>query len=150
VLDLAFRPHPVAVVHGVAAGPAGVYAALGGQGGRAIGYGFDGAQRWILTTDGDVQAVAVLGANVYLGGHFDNVCASVRTGTHGGCVDGSLPRVKLAAADLNGNLDAWAPNANGVHGVFALAAVESTGRLAVGGEFTTIQGIWQPRFALFA
>jgi hypothetical protein len=150
VLDLTFRPKPVAVVHGVTAGPAGVYAAIGGQGGRAVGYGFDGTEQWNLTTDGDVQAVAVLAGKVYFGGHFDNVCATVNNGAHGVCTDGSLVRVKLGAAGTDGTLDAWSPNGNGIHGVFALAPVQANGRLAAGGEFTTIGGVSRPRFALFS
>src|SRR5262249_18274903 len=114
-LNLGFRPHPIAVVHGIAVGPAGVYAAIGGQGGRTMGYGFDGSTQWTVTTDGDVQSVAVLDAAVYLGGHFDNVCQSVNTGAHGVCVDGSVPRVKLAAVTPAGDLLDWAPQANGVH-----------------------------------
>jgi hypothetical protein len=137
------------VVHSVAIGSQGVYAALGGLGGRVIGYGFDGSAGWTVTTDGDVQAIGVLGPVVYLGGHYDNVCQSGRTGVHGVCVDGSVRRVKLAAVDLAGNLLPWAPDANGIHGVFAVATDGPSGTVAAAGEFTTVKGVKRRRFALF-
>jgi hypothetical protein len=148
-LDKGFRPQPPAVVHAVAVDANGVYTAVGGQGGRTITYGLDGRERWTVTTDGDVQAVTVLGGVVYIGGHYDNVCQSVRTGVHGICIDGSVKRVKLAAVASNGDLLDWAPNGNGIHGVFALVASEPLGEIAAGGEFTTIKGAQQRRFALF-
>jgi hypothetical protein len=148
--DLGFRPDPPAVVHAVAATAAGVYAALGGQGGRGIGYDNAGRTRWTVTLDGDVQAIAVLGSVVYLGGHFDNACQSVRTRAHGVCVDGSIPRVKFAAATVDGSLLDWSPTGNGVHGVFALAADPGSATLVAGGEFTTVHGAPRRRFALFS
>jgi hypothetical protein len=149
-LDLTFRPRPPAVVHAVAVGADGtVYAAIGGIGGKAIAYRVDGTIRWSLTSDGDVQAVAVLGDSVYLGGHFDNVCRSSRNGDQGACLDGNIPRVKLAATDLAGQLQAWAPNGNGVMGVRAMAASPALGNVSAAGEFTTIEGRTQRRFALF-
>jgi hypothetical protein len=147
-VDLGFRPKPDAIVHAIAVSGGRVYAALGGRGGRLIAYTTTGSHDWTLTTDGDAQAVAVLGSTVYVGGHFDNVCRSARTGDHGFCTDGSEPRIKLAAADLDGRLSDWSPMANGIRGVLALVAMPSVGVVAAG-EFTTIDGVSQKRFALF-
>jgi hypothetical protein len=148
-VDLTFRPQPSAIVHAIAVADDVVYAAVGGRGGRAIAYDATGRARWTLTTDGDVQAVTVLGGTVYLGGHYDNVCGSTRTGDQGVCLDGSVPRVKFAATDLAGRLLSWAPTGNGIRGVLALAANPSLDLVAAGGEFTTLDGLSQKRFALF-
>jgi len=123
--------------------------ALGGQGGRTISYTTGGVAKWTITTDGDAQALAVLGSTVYIGGHFDNVCRSAATGDHGVCLDGSVSRIKLAATDLDGNLLPWAPQGNGVRGVLAMTGSTATDMIVVGGEFTTLDGTTQKRFALF-
>jgi hypothetical protein len=148
--DLSFRPKIQIRVFGIAVGPNGVYTAMGGQGGRAIAFGFDGTPQWTTTADGDVQAVAILNDVLYLGGHFDNVCASNVNGVQGTCVDGSVWRVKLAAVDAsNGVLLPWDPHANGINGVVTLTANPAMGTVVAGGEFTTMGGIRWPRLALF-
>jgi hypothetical protein len=149
-VDLGFRPQPDSVVWGIATAGDRVYAALGGRGGRGIAYTTAGKVDWTLTTDGDVQTIAVLSGAVYLGGHYDNVCRSARNGDHGVCLDGSVPRIKFSATDLSGNLLPWAPMGNGIRGVLALAASTTVGAVAAGGEFTTIDGAAQKRFALFS
>jgi hypothetical protein len=149
--DLTFRARMSVRVFGIAVGPNGVYTALGGQGGRAIAFGFDGTALWTTTADGDVQAVAILNDVVYLGGHFDNVCATNVNGVQGTCVDGSVWRVKLAAVDASdGVLLPWDPHANGINGVLTLTANPAMGTAVAGGEFTTIGGLRWPRLALFA
>jgi hypothetical protein len=148
--DASFKPSVSVMVYSVALGPSSVFAAEGGQGGRAVAYSTSGAAQWQLTTDGDIQALAYLGGVVYTGGHYDNACKSASTGTHGFCNDGSVSRVKLAAVDAsNGQLTDWNPTANGVHGVFTLAANPTLGTVAAGGEFTTIGGQSRGRFAQF-
>jgi len=148
-VDAGFRPAPEVVAHAIAIGEFGVYAALGGQGGTVGAYGFDGRIRWTLTMDGDPQAITVLDGIVYIGGHFDNVCRSTRTGDRGACIDGNVRRVKLAAADEDGGaLLAWTANGNGSSGVHAMAA--GSGRFAAGGAFTQINGVSRARLAQFS
>jgi hypothetical protein len=84
-----------------------VYAAADGAGGRLGAFTLTtGSQRWTVSTDGGVQAVAVWGSEVYFGGHFDNV--------------GTVKRRKLALVNSSGTLQAWNPGPNSVQGVFAL------------------------------
>jgi hypothetical protein len=148
-VDPSFRPAPEVVAHAIAIGASGVYAALGGQGGTVGAYGFDGRIRWTLTMDGDPQAITVLDGIVYIGGHFDNVCGSTRTGDRGACLDGNVRRVKLAAADEDGGaLLGWTANGNGSSGVHSMAA--GAGRFAAGGAFTQINGVNRARLAQFS
>lgn len=147
-VDMTFLPRPDSIVWGVTVSGNRVYAALGGRGGRTVSYGLNGAAKWAITTDGDAQAVAVLGNTVYIGGHFDNVCRTARNGDHGLCLDGSVSRIKLAATDLDGKLQPWSPQGNGIRGVLALVATTQTGVIAAG-EFTVLDGKSQKRLAVF-
>ncbi|HEY0532460.1 MAG TPA: hypothetical protein VGD29_12780 [Actinoplanes sp.] len=147
--DPRFVPRPPAEVHALAVDPAGIYAAMGGVGGRAIAYTAAGVPRWQRVFDGDAAAIALEGGLVYVGGHFDNACLTERNGTHGGCTDGSVPRVKLVAVTSTGALAPWAPQANGVIGVRVLSVNHESGRLEVGGDFTSVGGLDLRRFASF-
>lgn len=149
-VDTGFRPQPAYIVWAIAVSGDRVYAALGGQGGRTVSYTTGGVAKWTITTDGDAQAVAVLGSTVYIGGHFDNVCRTSNTGDHGACLDGSVSRIKLAATSLDGDLLPWAPQGNGVMGVRALVSSPTAGAVVAGGEFTTIAGANQKRLAVFS
>jgi hypothetical protein len=144
-----FRPKPVSQVLGLTAGAGGVYAALGGQGGRAVSYTSAGAARWTRVFDGDAQAITELNGVTYVGGHFDKACTTTNNGVHGVCTDGSVPRVKLAAIDGQGNLLEWAPQANGVSGTRAMAASALLGEVSAGGDFTTVATVSRKRYAAF-
>jgi hypothetical protein len=137
------------MVHAVAVDVDRVYAAMGGPGGRAAAYDNSGHTRWARTFDGDAQAIAVLNGTTYVGGHFDRACTSSTTGAQGTCVGHSVSRVKLAAVRDDGSLADWAPQANGVVGVRTIAVDRTHATVAAGGDFTTIGGRSQRRFASF-
>jgi hypothetical protein len=136
-----------------------VFAGEGGSGGQVGGYDqSSGAFRWRVQTDGDVQALALIGGELYVGGHFNNVCGGDGGGSGAPFVcDTSISRrhlcsVNTATADPLGvnaasALTAWNPKANSSLGVFAMLADGS--RLDVGGDFTTIGGATRQGFARF-
>lgn len=147
-LDHRFRPKAPAEVKALAVDATGVYTAGGGQGGRAAAYALDGTIRWQRVFDGDATAITLIGGTAYIGGHFDRVCSTARNGVQGACLDGSVPRVKLAAITGDGRLAEWNPQANGVIGVRVLNT-GPTGALDAGGDFTMIGRLARPRFARF-
>jgi hypothetical protein len=144
-----FRPSPPAVVHSIAVDSRGVYAAMGGQGGRASAFSTSGQTRWTRVFDGDVQGIAVLDGTAYVGGHFDHACTFARNGAQGTCSGGSQSRIKLAAVNGDGSLNSWAPQANGIVGVRTIVVDPVQKTVAVGGDFTTIGGKAQKRYAFF-
>jgi hypothetical protein len=145
----AFRPTAPAQVNALATDANGVYAATGGQGGKAIAFTSGGTVRWTRVFDGDTTAIATLAGTVYVGGHFDKACLTGRNGSQGSCTDASVRRVKLAAIDSRGALTPWAPQANGVIGVRTLGVDRARGTIAAGGDFTMINGINRKRLAFF-
>lgn len=146
----AFRPTAPAQVNALATDANGVYAATGGRGGKVFAYSGDGGVRWRRTFDGDTVALATLNGIVYVGGHFDRACRTNHNGGQGACTDGGVRRVKLAAIDNRGGLTRWAPQANGVIGVRALAVDRHRSRIVAGGDFTSINGRIRKRLAFFA
>lgn len=117
-------------VFDVAVGNGRVYAATGGgSGGRAASWdAVTGARQWIKRGDGDVQAVAVGPAAVYVGGHF-------------GPEFDAQPRQQLAALDpFNGSLQPLSLPFTGEAkpGIWALQVDGDT--LRVGGGFQGIAG----------
>ncbi len=136
-------------VFDVYADATGVYAAVDGPGGRAIGYTAAGATRWTVTTDGNAQAVAVLGDTVYVGGHFASVCRTPATGSQGTCLGGRTDVGKIFALDLHGALQDWRPSVRGIHGVQHIAVNAGLHSLAVGGDFSTVGGASRKDFVLF-
>jgi hypothetical protein len=145
----AFRPTAPAQVNALATDANGIYAATGGQGGKAIAFTSGGAVRWTRVFDGDTTAITTLAGTVYVGGHFDKACLTGRNGSQGSCTDASVRRVKLAAIDSRGALTPWAPQANGVIGVRTLGVDRARGTIAAGGDFTMINGINRKRLAFF-
>jgi hypothetical protein len=146
-----FKPRPPVITFGIAVKGSGIYTAHGGKGGMVASYSLSGGKRWAATFDGDAQAVAVLGGSVFVGGHFDHACRTIRTGTQGVCLDGQDDRVKFAAlATADGRLLSWSPSGNGVVGVLAMCGNPSLGAFVAGGAFTTIDGRTQKRFVQFS
>ncbi len=131
-----WNPSTTIPVHDLAVTSTAVYAAADGQGGHLFAYNTTtGASKWTVYTDGGVQAVAVIGSDIYFGGHFDYI--------------GQTHQHKLGLVNTLGQLQSWAPNANSYQGVFAL---DSNGTyLGAGGDFTKFKNgtITQPHFAQF-
>lgn len=77
-------------------GQGGMALATGGLTNRGWRLAANGAERWIINTNGDVQAAAISGGTVYFGGHFTKVCRN-------SCYDGSTAddtkRMHIAAFD---------------------------------------------------
>jgi outer membrane protein assembly factor BamB len=144
---LAWAAHTSYSIVDLAADANGVYAAgLGGGGTFAAFNPATGALRWQDGTDGNVQAIAAVGGEVYAGGHYGNYCGP--QGTHHTC-PAPLKRLKLVAVDaVTGAVQPWAPSVNSVLGVFSLGA--ANGGLVAGGDFTRIAGTTQQGFARFA
>jgi hypothetical protein len=150
-VDRRFNARMGTVVHAVGVGGRQIFLGTGGSGGQLVAMEATGRIRWRLTADGDVQAVSVLPHAVVFGGHFDNACRSERTGNHGACLDGAVRRVKVAGVAIGtGRLLPWAPDANGIEGVLSITADVNLRKVAIGGNFTAVQGTPQRRFAQFS
>ena len=87
---------------------------------------------WNPGANSTVNALAVSGSTVYVGGGFTRICQTAAST----CWNGSAAQTRssLAAVDTDGTLGSWNPNANNV--VNALAVSGST--VYAGGDFTTI------------
>jgi hypothetical protein len=151
-LDRGFRPRPGFPMLKVTADSRGVYSGGGGSGGHMAIWNLDGSpQRPVYQTDGGVQALAVDGDALYLGGHFGNYCIG---GTGSGspyiCTN-PLPRRKLFEVSLGtGALTSWAPSLNSPRGVFAMAVDPRTGDLWTGGDFTKVGTQSVTKLAVFS
>jgi hypothetical protein len=149
-VDRGFLPRSPAQVNALAVDDAGVYAATGGRGGRAIAWSGRGVLRWQRAFDGDAAAIATLRGVTYVGGHFDRACRTLVNGPLGACIGGAVLRVKIASIDRTGRMTAWAPQANGVIGVRALAVDRTRSAIGAGGDFTVVNGRPHKRYASFS
>jgi hypothetical protein len=101
--------------------------------------------RFNVAADGAVNVCTYHRAakRLFVGGHFDHAGPRAKVVNHT-----ASTRHHLAAfVGRRGALDGWSPTANSVPGVFAIAVQKN--RLAVGGDFTTINGNQQAGFAQF-
>ena len=146
--NLPWRDHTTYPVIGLASDANGVYVAGAGGGGNFAAFNpATGAQKWLGGTNGNVQAIGVVGGEVYVGGHMQFYCGP-QHGQHT-CTN-PIARDKLLAVDENtGALTSWDPSANSVLGVFALYGVVSTGDVLAGGDFTSIGQRKQQGYADF-
>jgi hypothetical protein len=115
-----------------------VYTAEDGTGGAVAAYTTTtGSRTWRHLGDGDVQAVAMLGDRLYVGGHFGQLGRQSR-------------RHFAALVPATGAFTDWAPKGSGGAGVWSLVGDPSRARLYAGGDFTSISGQAQQGFAQFS
>jgi hypothetical protein len=134
-----------------------LYLAAGGNDFLAQYAKADGSRVWVRDTSGSAQAVEVMDNRLVVGGHFWEVAdqggdrcgfRSSNPGTldpFGEC----QTRKGLAAYSFSGTLDpSWSPTLAGKYNLaWALHPEATTGRLHVGGEFTTVNGVRQTYYA---
>jgi hypothetical protein len=145
---MSWLSHPGYPVITLALDSRGVYVAGNGNGGNVAAFNpTTGQQLWIGGVDGNVQAIAVDSAasTVYVGGHFNNYCGHV-TGINV-CRTNTARDHLMSLDEPTGNIQPWHPSANGVLGVFAMAA--GNGTVEAGGDFTKIGGVAQQGFGEF-
>jgi hypothetical protein len=149
--DASFNANIKYLVSSLAITSTAVYAAADGPGGHLRAFTLGGANLWNVTADGAFNAVTVTNGDIFAGGHFDNVCTTVRTGTTGTCVDGQATRHKPASVSTSGTLTDWAPQANSTEGVFAMDSNPAKNNVAAGGAFATLASghVTQPHIAVF-
>jgi uncharacterized repeat protein (TIGR01451 family) len=130
--------HPTYPVLALTPGSTRLYAGGGGGGGKALAVSLaTGAKAWEQTTDGNVQATAVLNDVPYFGGHFFK---------YGKTVVSQLVRANASTGALD---TSWLPAVTaGFLGVFALDG-EGANKLYVGGDFTRVQDQKRLNFAQF-
>ena len=113
-------------------------AAAGGGGGCTMQDPTRGTTIWSHKSNGDMQAVEIIGSIVYCGGHFNGSLS----------FDG-VDRTKLAAVDLTtGTILDYAPVVNSALGIWSMGS-DAT-HLYIGGDFTKVNGISQAHFARFS
>jgi outer membrane protein assembly factor BamB len=128
-----------------------LYSAEGGPGGALTAYDpSTGNSIWRKTADGDVQALAVMGGEIYAGGHFLSFSGHARQ---------MFAAVDAATGATDPN---WAPSAHGANCssvwspdpcsdfVWAMEADASMGRLYAGGDFRKVSGTPHAGLAQFS
>ena len=130
-----------------------LYLAAGGSDFLAqLDKGAGGKRSWVRDTMGSAQAVAVMGKQVVIGGHFLEVADQPNDdcGRRLGNQDPNdecRTRKGIAAYSFSGRLDRnWAPLYAGKYSLVWALHVEGA-RLHTGGEFLTVNGVTQNYYA---
>jgi hypothetical protein len=133
-----------------------LYLAAGGSDFLAeLDKGAGGNRSWVRDTSGSVQAVTVMGGQLVVGGHFQEVADHPNDdcGRRLGVQDPNdecQTREGIAAYSLNGRLDTnWSPSYAGRYSLVWALHVEGA-RLHTGGEFETVSGVTQTSYARFS
>jgi hypothetical protein len=147
----AWASHPDYDILDLANGGTQLYAAMGGPGGTALAYtAATGVQAWYYKTDGNVQAVSVVDGDPVFGMHGENVATAKDTPMSEYGSGARIPRHKVFEISPSGVLQPWAPDISSTQGVLGVWSLCGThGELYVGGDFTTVNGAQQDRFAIF-
>lgn len=117
-----------------------LYLAVGGGGGACTALSATtGARIWTKHTNGNLQAVTLVGGVVYCGGHFGGV------GSFGGEERYHLAGVNATAPYA---VTSFAPHPNSALGIWSLA--QDSSHLFVGGDFTAIGTAKRAHYAAFA
>jgi hypothetical protein len=143
--------HPQAEILDLAQSGKSIYAAEAGAGGTALRYGARrGKLKWYYKTDGNVQAVTVVGHTPVFGMHGDNVAPRKNRKMSEFGHTRRIQRHKIFMLSRKGRLRRWNPDLTstaGVLGVWALCA--GGGNVYAGGDFTAVHGRTQQRLAIF-
>ena len=143
--------HPKAEILDLARAGKAIYAAEAGSGGTALRYGARrGRLKWFYKTDGNVQAVTVVGRSPVFGMHGDSVAPHKNRKMSEFGHSHRIQRHKVFMLTRKGKLRGWNPDLSsteGVLGVWALCA--GRGNVYAGGDFTAVHGAKQERLAIF-
>jgi hypothetical protein len=134
-----WRPDPGQKVFSLAIQDTTVYAGIGGYVNAAAAWdAVTALERWRRRMDGDVQAVAVSGNIVYVGGHYNYV-------------ESELHRKLVALDTATGALRRdWLPKLPATSATwYGIASLSTYGqsRLVAGGDFDSVSGFRQERYA---
>ncbi len=131
-LDTGFDPDLRVKATEVLAVGSQVVVAYAGPGGQVGVLDTNGVLQASAQVNGNAQAVAVAGTEVFAGGHFGRYC-----GTSGSsCADFTKRRKALSLDTGTSAVTDFDPRLNSALGVWAMAFDPGTGRLVAGGDFT--------------
>jgi hypothetical protein len=143
--------HPKAEILDLAISGRSIYAAEAGSGGTALRYhAGGGGLQWFYKTDGNVQAVTVVGRSPVFGMHGDNVAPHKNRDMSEFGHSRRIERHKIFMLSRRGKLRRWNPDLTSTEGVLGVWALCSGGgNVYVGGDFTAVHGANQERLAIF-